>query len=73
MNAFANIKTITKRELAAYFSSPLAYVFIVIFLPSAAFSHSSSEAFSKSIRPRSSVRSSSGTLGSICSSCPPLA
>jgi len=32
MNSFANIKTITKRELAAYFSSPLAYVFIVIFL-----------------------------------------
>jgi hypothetical protein len=32
MNALANIKTITKRELAAYFSSPLAYVFIVIFL-----------------------------------------
>lgn len=32
MNAVANIKTITKRELQAYFSSPLAYVFIVIFL-----------------------------------------
>src|SRR5512138_3187313 len=32
MNAWANIKTITKRELAAYFSSPLAYIFIVIFL-----------------------------------------
>lgn len=32
MNAIANIKTIAKRELAAYFSSPLAYVFIVIFL-----------------------------------------
>jgi len=32
MNALSNIKTITKRELAAYFSSPLAYVFIVIFL-----------------------------------------
>jgi ABC-2 type transport system permease protein len=32
MNACANIKTITKRELGAYFSSPLAYVFIVIFL-----------------------------------------
>ncbi len=31
-SAVANIKTITKRELAAYFSSPLAYVFIVIFL-----------------------------------------
>lgn len=32
MNAIANIKTIAKRELAAYFASPLAYVFIVIFL-----------------------------------------
>ncbi len=32
MNAWANIKTIAKRELRAYFSSPLAYVFIVIFL-----------------------------------------
>jgi ABC-2 type transport system permease protein len=32
MNAWANIRTIARRELAAYFSSPLAYVFIVIFL-----------------------------------------
>ncbi|HVV01685.1 MAG TPA: ABC transporter permease [Verrucomicrobiae bacterium] len=32
MNSWSNIKTITKRELAAYFSSPIAYVFIVIFL-----------------------------------------
>jgi len=32
MNTFANIRTITKRELAAYFTSPLAYVVIVIFL-----------------------------------------
>ncbi|MBI3881559.1 MAG: ABC transporter permease [Verrucomicrobia bacterium] len=32
MNAWANIKTITKRELSAYFTSPVAYVFIVIFL-----------------------------------------
>src|SRR3954463_11346170 len=32
MNAFSNVKIITKRELEAYFSSPLAYVFIVIFL-----------------------------------------
>ncbi len=32
MNAVANIKTIAKRELGAYFSSPIAYVFIVIFL-----------------------------------------
>ncbi len=32
MTAWNNIKTITKRELGAYFSSPLAYVFIVIFL-----------------------------------------
>ena len=32
MSAWANIRTIAKRELGAYFSSPLAYVFIVIFL-----------------------------------------
>jgi len=32
MNALANIKTIAKRELGAYFTSPLAYIFIVIFL-----------------------------------------
>ena len=32
MNSVANIQTITKRELQAYFASPLAYVFIVIFL-----------------------------------------
>jgi ABC-2 type transport system permease protein len=32
VNPWRNIWTITKRELGAYFSSPLAYVFIVIFL-----------------------------------------
>jgi ABC-2 type transport system permease protein len=32
MNAWGHVKTITKRELQAYFSSPVAYVFIVIFL-----------------------------------------
>jgi ABC-2 type transport system permease protein len=32
MNAIANIKTIAKRELGGYFSSPVAYVFLVIFL-----------------------------------------
>ena len=32
MNAWYGIKTIAKRELGAYFSSPLAYIFIVIFL-----------------------------------------
>jgi ABC-2 type transport system permease protein len=32
MNSLGNIKTISKRELQAYFSSPVAYVFIVIFL-----------------------------------------
>jgi gliding motility-associated transport system permease protein len=36
-SAVANIKTITKRELSAYFSSPVAYVFIVIFLLLAGF------------------------------------
>jgi ABC-2 type transport system permease protein len=32
MNSWANIKTIAKRELGGYFASPVAYVFIVIFL-----------------------------------------
>lgn len=32
MSAWSNIKTIAKRELLAYFASPVAYVFIVIFL-----------------------------------------
>src|SRR5947207_2349671 len=32
MSGIANIKAIAKRELSAYFSSPVAYVFIVIFL-----------------------------------------
>jgi ABC-2 type transport system permease protein len=32
MNSCANIKTIAKRELSGYFGSPVAYVFIVIFL-----------------------------------------
>ncbi|HET9043314.1 MAG TPA: ABC transporter permease, partial [Burkholderiales bacterium] len=32
MSAWSAIRTVTKRELAAYFDSPVAYVFIVIFL-----------------------------------------
>ena len=31
-NAFSNIKAIMKRELGGYFTSPIAYVFLVIFL-----------------------------------------
>src|SRR5882762_208873 len=37
MGSLANIKAIAKRELGAYFSSPIAYVFIVIFLLLAGF------------------------------------
>ncbi len=37
MKPFAVIKTISKRELAAYFESPLAYVFLVIYLLMAGF------------------------------------
>jgi ABC-2 type transport system permease protein len=32
MNAWNNIKAITKRELGGYFTSPIAYVFLIIFL-----------------------------------------
>ena len=32
MNSWTNIKTIAKREIGGYFASPVAYVFIVIFL-----------------------------------------
>jgi len=32
MNAWANIRTIAKREIGGYFASPVAYVVIVIFL-----------------------------------------
>jgi ABC-2 type transport system permease protein len=32
MNALLNIKAIMKRELGGYFTSPIAYVFLVIFL-----------------------------------------
>src|SRR6187431_3421359 len=32
MNAWANISAIMKRELGGYFTSPIAYVFLVIFL-----------------------------------------
>jgi ABC-2 type transport system permease protein len=32
MDAWNNIKTITKRELGGYFTSPIAYVFLIIFL-----------------------------------------
>ena len=32
MSTWANIRTIAKRELLGYFASPVAYVFIVIFL-----------------------------------------
>ena len=37
MNAWSNIKTIMKRELGGYFTSPIAYVFLVIFLLLAGF------------------------------------
>jgi ABC-2 type transport system permease protein len=32
MNAWANVKAVMKRELGGYFTSPIAYVFLVIFL-----------------------------------------
>jgi len=37
MNSWANIKAIVKRELCGYFTSPIAYVFLVIYLLLAGF------------------------------------
>ncbi|MGH7340060.1 MAG: ABC transporter permease, partial [Candidatus Rokuibacteriota bacterium] len=37
MSAWANIKAIVKRELGGYFASPIAYVFLVIYLLLAGF------------------------------------
>ena len=37
MMAWANIRAIVKRELGGYFTSPIAYVFLVIFLLLAGF------------------------------------
>src|SRR4051812_19607048 len=37
MNGLSHVKTIAKRELSGYFASPVAYVFIVIFLLLAGF------------------------------------
>lgn len=37
MSSWGNIRTVAKRELGGYFSSPVAYVFIVIFLLLAGF------------------------------------
>ena len=37
MSSWHNVKTIAKRELSGYFVSPVAYVFIVIFLLLAGF------------------------------------
>jgi len=37
MNSWANIKAIVKRELGGYFTSPIAYVFLVIYLLLAGF------------------------------------
>ena len=37
MNAWANVKAIVKRELGGYFTSPIAYVFLVIYLLLAGF------------------------------------
>jgi ABC-2 type transport system permease protein len=37
MNSWSNIKAVIKRELGGYFTSPIAYVFLVIFLLLAGF------------------------------------
>ena len=61
--------TILRRELAAYFASPLAYVFIVIFLALAGGLDLLSRRLARARPGRPRRRSSAGTPGSICSWC----
>ncbi len=65
MNSWANIKAIAKRELVAYFASPVAYVFIVIFLLLTGFFTFMLAGFLSRGRPRC-IRFSCGIHGSIC-------
>jgi ABC-type transport system involved in multi-copper enzyme maturation permease subunit len=68
MTALANIKTITKRELSGYFSSPVAYVFIVIFLLLTGFFTFMAD-FSSTARLRWTRAFLCGTPGFICFWC----
>ena len=69
MNSFGNIKTIAKRELLAYFSSPVAYVFIVIFLLLNGFFTFMVGGFFERGEASLANSFSSGIRGFICSSC----
>lgn len=68
-----NIWTILKRELTGYFASPVAYVFIVIFLLLNGFFTFMLGGFSSWAKPRSRAPSSTGIRGCTCSWCRRLA
>ncbi len=65
-----DLKAIFRRELAGYFATPVAYVFIVVFLfATGAFTFYVGSFFE---RGEADLRAfSASTPGSICSSCPP--
>ena len=68
-----NIWTILKRELTGYFASPVAYVFIVIFLLLNGFFTFMLGGFFELGEASLSRPSSTGIRGSTCSWCPPPA
>ena len=68
-SGMSGVAAVFKRELASYFATPIAYVFIVIFLVARRAGSRSSTAASTSAARPTSRRSSTCTRGSTCSSC----
>ena len=65
----SGVAAVFKRELASYFATPIAYVFIVIFLVVAGRVHVLLRRLLRDAARRISRRSSTGTRGCTCSSC----
>ena len=66
----SGVAAVFKRELASYFATPIAYVFIVIFLVLAgAFTFFFGGFYEAGQADLSATVSSTGTRGSICFSC----
>ena len=68
-HAMSNVVTVFARELASYFATPLAYVFIVIFLVLAGVLHLLPRRLLRARPGRPAIRSSTSIRGCTCSWC----